>query len=203
MNGRAHEVWHDPAVAVACKEAWRASGERAHRDNLGNLCREHIQPPMTVLDAGCGTGLVFAQLVPSLIPADAYTGIDIAGPMLEIARRDFPAGRFEHGDLYDLHFADGSFDAVVCFEVLGHLPDICGALAEMIRVARSVVLFTVWPADGGVAEEAEETGERRALHRRFPEDYVTAEISRAAPGLDLSVTVTGLGAYHGFAVVKP
>jgi SAM-dependent methyltransferase len=40
------------------------------------------------------------------------------------------------GDATRLPFADGAFDAVVCSEVLEHVPDDVGALAELVRVLR-------------------------------------------------------------------
>jgi len=40
------------------------------------------------------------------------------------------------GDALRLPFGDGTFDAVICSEVLEHLPDYRGALDEMLRVLR-------------------------------------------------------------------
>ena len=40
------------------------------------------------------------------------------------------------GDATQLPFADGSFDGVVASEVLEHVPDDVGALAELVRVLR-------------------------------------------------------------------
>jgi SAM-dependent methyltransferase len=53
----------------------------------------------------------------SEIPADAVTGV-------------------VRGDATRLPFADGAFDAVVCSEVLEHVPDDVGTLAELVRVLR-------------------------------------------------------------------
>ena len=40
------------------------------------------------------------------------------------------------GDALELPFAARSFDAVVCFQVIEHLPDVAAALEEMLRVLR-------------------------------------------------------------------
>jgi ubiquinone/menaquinone biosynthesis C-methylase UbiE len=201
---RAHEPWHDPAVADFCDTAWLALSEQAHRETLARLCSRHIQPGMTVLEVGCGTGLVYGHLVPDVVSGDDYTGVDIAAPMLALARERYPAGRFEHGDAYNLHFADASFEVVVCFEVLGHLPDIGGVIAELARVARLKVLFTVWPAEAGVAEGTEDAVGHVALHRSYSYDYVLAEIRAAVPDPSLAITHEVVSGYiQGYVLTLP
>jgi ubiquinone/menaquinone biosynthesis C-methylase UbiE len=199
VEARPHEVWHDPAVAAYCDEVWDSPAERAHRELLARLCQAHVRRGMSVLEVGCGTGLVYGQLVPAVVSNGRYTGVDVAEPMLAIARERYPRGRFEHGDAYALRFADASFGAVVCFEVLGHLPDIRGVIAELIRVARARVLFTVWTVEAGVEEGTTPAAGHVALRHRYSRDYVLAEIRAAAPGVNPAVTcedaTAGIKAY--------
>ena len=65
---------------------------------------------MKILDAGCGAGgaCVEADKVGCRI-----TGIDASPPLLEIARKRLPAGRFQEADLESLPFGDSEFDAVM------------------------------------------------------------------------------------------
>ena len=60
-----------------------------------------------------------------------------------------------HGNILDIPFADGSFDIVLCVDVLEHLSDSSRprALAELIRTARSKVIISC--ACGSTAEEGE------------------------------------------------
>jgi ubiquinone/menaquinone biosynthesis C-methylase UbiE len=45
--------------------------------------------------------------------------------------------------IYELNRADGSFDMVVCLEVLEHLKDPVAALRELLRVSRRDVILSV------------------------------------------------------------
>lgn len=93
--------------------------------------------PVRALDVGCGTG----NLTGHLIAAGAnVTAADLAEGFLAIVRRKFgDSGRLDgvmplNGT--DLHPAsDGSFDLVVTYSVLHHVPDYAGLVREMARVA--------------------------------------------------------------------
>ena len=70
-----------------------------------------------VLDVGCGTGL-FLKSLAQRYDGLALTGLDLSEPMLSRARRDAraarsPAPTFVQGSVYEMPFADGSFDVVL------------------------------------------------------------------------------------------
>ncbi len=118
--------------------------------------RLDIRPGETVLDAGCGTG---RHLVEALVSRGAkVVGIDRSEGDLGKAAGNLAAfngdGRnrwlLAKADIGCLPFADGSFDAVVCSEVLEHLADGRGAVAELVRVLRpgrdlAVSVPRYWP----------------------------------------------------------
>lgn len=88
-----------------------------------------------VLDAGCGSGPLAAEL---LRRGAVVTGLDASPAMVELARRrlgdDVP---LHVGDLAEpLPFADDSFDDVVASLVLHYLEDWGAPLAELRRVLR-------------------------------------------------------------------
>ncbi len=103
-----------------------------------------------VLDVGTGTGkLAYAVGRNGTV---AY-GMDASPEMIRQALALRPAGivgnaRFFVGDAHALPFPDRSVDAVVSSRVLMHLVDWRKGLAEMCRVARSVVVFDVPPVSG-------------------------------------------------------
>jgi SAM-dependent methyltransferase len=88
-----------------------------------------------ILDAGCGSGPLFAALRDR---GALVTGIDSSAGMVELARRRLGAGAALHvADLSNpLPFADGAFDDVLASLVLHYLEDWGPTLAEIRRVLR-------------------------------------------------------------------
>ncbi|PZG20064.1 class I SAM-dependent methyltransferase [Nonomuraea aridisoli] len=86
-----------------------------------------------ILDAGCGSGPLFAELRDR---GAVVTGIDSSTGMLELARKRLGDGAdLQVGDLRDpLPFPDGAFDDVMASLVLHYLEDWGPTLSEMRRV---------------------------------------------------------------------
>lgn len=83
--------------------------------------------PSSVLDIGCGTGLLLKRLA-ALHPA-TYVGVD-AAPSHPTSGWTYRSADFTQG----LPAADGEFDLVVAGEVIEHVPDPDALLAEIRRV---------------------------------------------------------------------
>jgi 2-polyprenyl-3-methyl-5-hydroxy-6-metoxy-1,4-benzoquinol methylase len=98
----------------------------------------------SVLDVGCGEGVVTERLAERLAPAQVL-GVDAddAGLQKEWQRRTAPNLSFQTASAYELPFADGSFELVCAIEVLEHLDRPHDALAEMSRVASQALLVSV------------------------------------------------------------
>ncbi|MFG2076329.1 class I SAM-dependent methyltransferase [Nonomuraea maritima] len=88
-----------------------------------------------ILDAGCGSGPLFAELRDR---GAVVTGIDASAGMLEMARRRLgPDADLQVADLADpLPFPDDTFDDVVASLVLHYLEDWGPTLAELRRVLK-------------------------------------------------------------------
>jgi SAM-dependent methyltransferase len=128
-----------------------------------------------VLDAGCGVG--WGSVVLADAGAKAVTGVDLSCDALASAR-DRAGERpltFVRGDLEELSFEDGSFDLVVCFEAIEHVPDPSRALDCLRRVLRpdGVLLISspnrgVYPAGNPHHVHEYESAElEAALRERF------------------------------------
>ena len=103
------------------------------------LLRRHLgPPPCRVLDVGCGLGSYGRSL---LTDGYAWLGAEVdAADCAELARLGLP---HRHVDGRTLPFADASFDAAVCLEVLEHLDDPAAVLREIHRVAPRKLLVSV------------------------------------------------------------
>lgn len=78
-----------------------------------------LPPQASVLDLGCGAGDP-ADIV--LAEHHQVTGVDISAEQIAGARQNVPLGTFLQADLGSVEFPPASFDAVVSFYTLEHLP---------------------------------------------------------------------------------
>jgi SAM-dependent methyltransferase len=99
--------------------AW--SGLRPSGPRLRYLSKalELIPVGADVLELGCGSGL---PMTAALADGRHVTGVDISAKQLELARVNVPAATFIHADMTTLDFPASSFDAVVAFYSLTHVP---------------------------------------------------------------------------------
>jgi len=97
--------------------------------------------PRRLLDVGCGEGVVLRHLDRHLRGVDVI-GLDVDGTGLRVAQSQNSVSLVQ-GSVYDLPFASGSFDLVLCCEVLEHVERPAAAIAELARVSRAGVLLSV------------------------------------------------------------
>ena len=103
------------------------------------------------LDIGCGPGLTTQSLAEAVGEAGDVMGVDIAEPMLAIARRrcaTMPQVHFERCDVNALPCADASIDIALASQVYEYVESIDAALSELARVlrpgGRAVLVDTDW-----------------------------------------------------------
>lgn len=129
-------------------EKWAKNGSQAGLHLLNptrvayfdRTIRHLLHPPFQVLDIGCGGGLVSNELA-SLSGYTSITGVDLSAEALHYARTDAERRNLSHvsfqsASVYDLPFANGSFNVVVISDVMEHLLDLISALKEAARVLK-------------------------------------------------------------------
>jgi len=101
----------------------------------------------SVLDVGCGTGLVARALRASGVRAKVW-GLDISRASLEVAHRSGAYDAVGHADLQQrLPVADDSADVLVCVGVMTYLPQVEDVWREFVRVTRPGGLVVVTQRD--------------------------------------------------------
>ena len=117
-----------------------AHSRRGAADSAAYLLA-HLNAGMDLLDVGCGPASITADLAERVTPG-RVVALDAASGALEAARATLrDRGLSEQvevtsGDVMALPFEDATFDVVHAHQVLQHLADPVGALAEMRRVTR-------------------------------------------------------------------
>jgi cyclopropane fatty-acyl-phospholipid synthase-like methyltransferase len=120
-------------------EAWSAQIVDDSRHAWATDLASRLEDGARVLELGCGGG---ARETRELAARFSLTGVDLSERQLDRARARVPGATFVRGDLTEIDFASGSFDAVVAFYVFNHVPR--ELLAPVFaRVHR-------WLAEGGL-----------------------------------------------------
>ncbi|MCI0538925.1 MAG: methyltransferase domain-containing protein [Verrucomicrobiales bacterium] len=112
-----------------------------------------LRPGLRLLDCGCGPGSITLGLARLVSPAEVV-GLDRENSQVEKARKDATNQgvsnvRFEVGSVYELPFAEGSFDVVFAHAVFEHLREPLSALSEIRRILASEGLVALRSPDWG------------------------------------------------------
>jgi malonyl-CoA O-methyltransferase len=173
-----------PAAPLKARDAYRSWAATYDDENaLSTLEDEAARsltpclPGKTLLDAACGTGRRIRSI------STRAVGVDLVYEMLTAEKRDRAGSRLVNADLHALPFADRTFDVIWCRLVLGHLPELGSAYAELSRVCvpdAAVVVTDFHPAAaraGHVRSFRDESGVRHVVEHYIHE---TADHEHAA-----------------------
>lgn len=151
---------------------------RRYAQRIRSLYREEItgNQPMSWLDIGAGFGELVEALQMVLPESSEVVGLEPMQPKVAAARERGIV--LQDGDLASI---DRQFDAVSLFNILSHLPDVDGFLAQaagLVKPGGSLLLVT---GNGGDLETREEYPDRLDLpdHLLFAgKDHITTFLGR-------------------------
>lgn len=98
--------------------ATKDAGDPATLSALEGLS-DRLSPGAAVLDLGCGAGVPVTRW---LAGRYVVTGVDVSARQLGLARQNAPEATFVKADMTALDFGRESFDAVVAFHSIIHVP---------------------------------------------------------------------------------
>ncbi|MFJ9777038.1 class I SAM-dependent DNA methyltransferase [Kitasatospora sp. NPDC101157] len=175
----------------------RTPYERAALTLFADLVRTAGGGP--VADLGCGPGRITAYL--HALGVDSF-GMDLSPAMVEVARRDHPALRFEVGSMTDLDLADSSMAGLVAWYSLIHVPDdeIGSVFTHFRRVLRpgGPLLLGFHVGDGSRLKTHGYGGHpmRVHVHRRRP-GRMAAWLNDAGFTVEAQMTLSSAESAHG------
>lgn len=128
-------------------ELERSDSQRPYREFAESLYRTLQRHGVDladrhIFDAGLGNGEMLNSLTNGISTA-GIEGMDFSAAGVERARRLMPSGTFRVGDL--MNPIAGTFEVVLCTEVLEHIPDAATALQHVVGAIapRGIGILTV------------------------------------------------------------
>ena len=107
---------------------------------VSNLLREYLPSGASVVDVGCGAGAYGPALTAA---GHQWIGLETNAYCCEILERRRLSFRRVDAESAKLPCADLEFDCAICIEVLEHTKDPAAFAAEIARIVRQRVLFSV------------------------------------------------------------
>lgn len=123
----------------------------------------------TVLDAGCGTGILLQQVL-NKYPHVRLTGFEYSAEGLEFARRRLPGAEFLTLDLGRQSLGK-EFDLITCIDVLEHIQDDRAALRNLFSMTGKYLILSV-PLGPLFKAEQERMGHVHGYDRRTLESRI-------------------------------
>jgi ubiquinone/menaquinone biosynthesis C-methylase UbiE len=153
--------------------------------------RVSVAPRASVLDVGCGTGILPRALLERDIGVAMVAGCDRSIGMLEVARMRLPSLRAVAGDGQRLPFRTAAFDVATASFVMSHMAQYSAALAEMRRVLREegIVAITSWAA----GEDGPCQLWSRLMTDVVPAHRLQSAFARVAPSMARFEDAAGVG----------
>lgn len=112
------------------RDKWKKKNTYYHTE-IKSLLKFLVPENASVLDIGCSTGDILADLKPS-----RGVGVDISSKVIAIAKEKYPQFDFREADVERLDL-DGKFDYIILTDVIGFFDDVQQALSQLQKYSHS------------------------------------------------------------------
>jgi ubiquinone/menaquinone biosynthesis C-methylase UbiE len=193
--------WYDWANRIAAL----LRGTSGTKERLKAIARLKLSPGNRVLEVSCGTGTNLRLMKP-MLAGGSVVGLDLSRPMLLRARQrmrgEADGVPLVEGEAAHLPFRSAAFDAVFHHGGFAEFGDRAGALAEMMRVAKTGARIVV--CDVGVPADRRLSWINRLLLRTQPEYDKPPPVDLLPAGSrDVDLRWIGGGAWYVLEFTNP
>jgi SAM-dependent methyltransferase len=142
---------------------------RYYRRRLAEIYASFVPPGSRVLELGCGSGDLLADLKPS-----RGLGIDFSKAAIESAKTKHPQLEFRHADVHEFE-CDERFDAIILSDLVNELWDVQRVFNRARRLSypgTRIILNTysrLWEIPRALAEKL------KLVQPRLPQNWLTVE----------------------------
>ena len=169
------ELWFNtPDSPTLCRGG---SNGPAHLSQLYAI-KKYVEADMSFLDYGCGSGTTLEALeTAGLIEiAQLYLGLDIIPKNIEWCREKWPLHKWlVNKNIHKLDPPDKSFDVVYSRHVVDHMESFEGAMDEMKRVSKNLVITVFWvPMSNQDEHEIKNIDYRPSGGKLYPNEYTNS-----------------------------
>ena len=133
------------AQADEAKFRWQTANPYMAKTERELLQCVPVRPSDRLLEVGCGEGGNL-ELLP--VRPKQSVGVDLSRAKVGWAARSVTHARFVCANATGLPFREGSFDVILCRDVLHHVVDKAAVVAEILRVCRSYGRIVIMEPNG-------------------------------------------------------
>jgi len=133
------ETWWD--IEISDHEKYGLNINYAGKKLVAHLLGDDCQ---SVLDVGCGNGLVYKAIKEEGKLPSKYKGVDLSSKMIETCQKMYPEVEWEQEDADQLKEENESYDIVLLFHVHESMNSYQQSIKEALRVAKKKVIIVFW-----------------------------------------------------------
>jgi ubiquinone/menaquinone biosynthesis C-methylase UbiE len=103
-----------------CADGYSLKRDMFKNQKYLNELNKYLKSDSKILDVGCGAGIPIDKYLVS--KGHKVTGVDISEKQIELAKMNVPEAIYIVKDMTEINFLNNSFDAVVSFYAIFHIP---------------------------------------------------------------------------------